>query len=340
MNTNILLVDDNPGLIQVMGRVLSGLGQLRFATSGAGALRQMREAAPDLVLLDAEMPGMTGFQVCEEMQSDPHLQGIPVIFVTGHSGPEFELKGLELGAVDFIAKPISEPLLMARAKTQLRIKRLTDELRAVATTDALTAVPNRRVFDEALAREWRSGLRAGEPIGLLMVDVDHFKKFNDHYGHPAGDTCLHAVAQALRSVALRPADLVARYGGEEFAVLLPKTPRAGAQTMARRLLQAIQHLQMPHAASPTSRFVSVSIGVGCYDAQTLSWTEPSAGSRLHPGPQHRADDLLRSADQALYAAKARGRARACWLDIDDANAPAQAGDVLSEDVAEFSLGSA
>lgn len=159
MNTSILLVDDNPGLIQVMGRMLSGLALLRFATDGSAALRQMRDSAPDLVLLDAEMPGLSGFEVCQAMQADPALKTIPVIFVTGHGAVDFELKGLELGAVDFISKPISEPLLVARVKTQLRIKRLTDELREVATMDALTRLANRAQFRRG------AGARMGTAAG-------------------------------------------------------------------------------------------------------------------------------------------------------------------------------
>lgn len=157
MDSDILLVDDNAGLIQTMGRILSGLGPLRFSSSGEAALKQARDVPPDLVLLNAEMSGMSGFQVCEAMKADPTLRDIPVIFVTGHSGPEFESLAIGSGAVDFIVKPISEPLLMARVKTQLRVKRLTDELRRISTTDALTEVPNRRHFDDSLALESVAG---------------------------------------------------------------------------------------------------------------------------------------------------------------------------------------
>lgn len=324
---NILLVDDNPGMIQLMGRILSGVGQLRFATSGAAALQQIRDVPPDLVLLDAEMPGMSGYQVCEIMKADPALRDIPVIFVTGHSAPEFELKGLEIGAVDFIHKPISEPLLMARVKTQLRVKRLTDELRRIGTIDPLTEVANRRSFDAALAREWKRGLRAGDPISLLMIDVDHFKLFNDRYGHPGGDTCLRSMGQLLRSTSLRPADTVARYGGEEFALLLPQTPRAGAQHLAHRVLDAVESLAIPHEASPTARHVTVSIGVGCYDQDSSCWVETSSDSRFGHIMPAKAADLVLSADKALYAAKAGGRAQAWLLDVGDVEAPALAREI-------------
>ena len=312
-----------------MGHILSGFGQLRFATSGAAALRQIRDSAPDLVLLDAEMPGMSGYQVCEIMKADPDLADIPVIFVTGHNGTEFELRCLEMGAADFIAKPISEPLLVARVKTQLRVKRLTDELRSIATVDALTATANRRSFDSALQREWRRCLRSNEPVSMLMVDVDHFKLFNDRYGHPAGDGCLRAVAQALRGASQRPGDVVSRYGGEEFAMLLPQTPRCGAAHLAHRVLDAIQQLGIPHEASVTAAHVSVSIGLGCYDEDSACWVAHSVESRFISDVTRQAADLVHSADKALYAAKRAGRAQAWQLDIDDFDAGAMAREIPS-----------
>lgn len=320
-NSKILLVDDDPGMIQLMGRILSGVGHLRFATSGDTALRQARKQMPDLVLLDAEMPGLSGYQVCKAMKEEPTLRDVPVIFVTAHGDPEFELKCLEVGAVDFITKPISEPLLIARVRTQLRIKHLTDELRRIATIDALTETRNRRSFDEAFAVEWRRSLRSGDPISLLMIDVDHFKGFNDHYGHPAGDGCLRTVAQVLRGATTRPGDVVARYGGEEFAVLLPQTPRSGAEHLARRVLDGINALGIPHEASPTAGHVTASVGVGCYDRESNCWTEASADTRFVPVLPFGARELVECADKALYAAKRGGRNQAWLLDIDDVDAP-------------------
>ena len=157
VNDNILLVDDDPRTIQIMGRILAPLGNLRFATSGREALRLARESPPDLVLLDADMPEMSGFDVCAAMKSEPTLSDVPVIFVTNHSESAFEVTAFELGAVDFIAKPVSAPLVLARVRTQLRLKRLADELRRSATTDGLTGVANRRQFDDVLEREGCAG---------------------------------------------------------------------------------------------------------------------------------------------------------------------------------------
>jgi len=319
MNDRILLVDDDPGTIQLLGRILSGLGELQFATSGADALRLAQASAPDLVLLDAEMPGLSGFQVCKALKSDPALAEVAVIFVTRHNEPAFEVSGFELGAADFITKPFTAQLVLARVKAQLRVKHMADELRRIATVDVLTGVANRRRFDELLDREWRRARRSGDPLSLLMIDVDHFKLFNDHYGHPAGDACLRAVAQALAGASTRPADLAARYGGEEFCILLPQTPRAGAEHVARSVLDAVEALGIAHAASPRGQQVTVSVGASCYDEDSASWKPASTESRYADdiGVRSAPMDLVRAADKALYGAKRAGRARAWLLDIAD-----------------------
>lgn len=323
MSDHILLVDDDPATIQLLGRMLAGAGYLHFATSGEDALRFARATPPDLILLDAEMPGMSGFEVCQALKADPDLADVPVIFVSSHSEPVFELSSFDLGAADFIAKPVHALLVLARVQTQLRLKHLADELRRIATIDAVTGVANRRLFDPALQREWRRARRSGDAISLLMVDIDHFKAFNDHYGHPAGDTCLRAVAQALVLAGTRPADLVARFGGEEFAVLLPQTSRGGAAHMAHTLLDAVASLDIQHAGSATAPRLTVSIGIGCYDEDSSCWKQAPAESRFAdlPAGHSSAGELLRAADAAMYAAKREGRAMARLLDIADVDLP-------------------
>lgn len=302
MNTSILIVDDNSAMIQVMAGMLKGVAQLRFATRGGDAMEQMARSIPDLVLLDAEMPGMSGYEVCAAMKGDARLANVPVIFVTGHGETESEVRGLEAGAVDFITKPVNAALLLARVRTQLRIKSLTDELRNLATTDGLTGVSNRRHFDELLLREWQRCARSATPLSLLMVDVDHFKRYNDHYGHPAGDSCLKALVQVLLSAGQRPGDLVGRLGGEEFAIMLPETDAAGAQEVAERTVQAVRMLGLPHAASLHADHVTVSVGVATRSAHAQSQAEPVDDEDLW--------GLVGRADKALYAAKNDGRD--CW----------------------------
>ena len=332
MNDRILLVDDDPGTIRVLSGILKGLAEVHFATGGLDALRLARLQTPDLMLLDAEMPGMSGFQVCKAFKSDPTLAAVAVIFVTKHNEPAFEISGFEIGAADFIAKPFIVQLVLARVKAQLRVKHMADELRRIATVDVLTGVANRRRFEEVLEREWRRARRSGDPLSLLMIDVDHFKAFNDHQGHPAGDACLRAVAQALVAASVRPGDLVARYGGEEFTILLPQTPRDGAEHVALGVLHAVQALDIAHAASPSAARVSVSVGVGCYDEDSASWKPVSTDSRFADGVGVRSTsmDLVRAADKAMYCAKRAGRARAWFLDIADVETPRMARKVPAE----------
>ena len=295
MSQSILIVDDNTGMVQLMARMLKGVARLRFATRGDEALKLMRESAPDLVLLDAEMPGMSGYEVCEAIRADATLADIPVIFVTGHGETDAEVRGLEAGAVDFITKPVNEALLLARVRTQLRLKSMADELRSMATTDGLTGLANRRHFDELMRREWQRCARSGSSIALLMADIDHFKRYNDSYGHPGGDACLQAVAKALTLVARRPADRVGRLGGEEFVVLLPDTDVAGGQEVAEHAVKLIQALALPHVASLTAEHVTISVGVAVCTGQDMARHDPQS--------------LYSAADHALYAAKAQGRNR-------------------------------
>jgi diguanylate cyclase (GGDEF)-like protein len=317
MPADILLVDDDPGTIELLGRILAGVSQLRFATNGADALRLAKARAPDVVLLDAEMPGLSGFEVCAALKADADLAGVPVIFVTSHRDEAFEIRGFAAGGADFIAKPVSPPLVLARVQAQLRFKRMADELRESALIDALTGVANRRRFDQVLATEWLRARRNRQPISLVVVDVDHFKLYNDRYGHPAGDACLRLVAQALVAACLRPGDLVARYGGEEFALLLPQTHALGAQHVAQRILDTVQAVAIPHDKSPVSPWVTLSAGVTYYGDLQNDWRTLSASAALSEGKSKRPSPqaLLDVADQALYEAKRAGRAQACVVPL-------------------------
>lgn len=296
---SLLLVDDDPGVVQVLGRMLADLGHLRFALSGQDALNLVRECAPDVVLVDAEMPGISGFEFCAAMKADPQLAELPVIFVTSHGDVDTEVAGFHAGAADFIRKPLNADVVVARVRTQLRLKSLADALRRAALVDGLTGVANRRRFDEQARVECERAARGGDPLSLLMIDVDHFKRYNDCYGHPAGDVCLSSVAKTLQGVTRRSADLLARYGGEEFVMLLPQTDLAGAAHLAERVVQSVAAMQIPHEAGLLNRVVTVSVGAAtahpagaCGDAALMS-----VGA------------LISAADQALYAAKAAGRGR-------------------------------
>ncbi|MCB9496031.1 MAG: diguanylate cyclase [Fibrobacteria bacterium] len=315
---NILLVDDDPNVIALLGRTLSELGSVRFATNGLEALRLAREFPPDLVLLDVEMPEMDGFELCSALKGEPNLGTVPVIFLTCHDAAQQEATGLALGAVDFISKPPNPPLVTARVRTHLRLKHVQDDLRQEAATDPLTGLPNRRHFDERLRHEWLRALRAGSPISLLMVDIDHFKEFNDHYGHQAGDRCLRQVAEGLREAVKRSCDQVIRFGGEEFAIILPDTDGSGARKVASNVVKAIRALKLPHGTSEVDTFVTVSCGAATWDEKSAQWDESGSQRRDR---NHRlsfsASDLLSASDQALYRAKALGRNRLQWRTLDE-----------------------
>jgi len=214
-----------------------------------------------------------------------------VIFVTALKSPEDETRALGAGAADFISKPVNAAVVRARVRTQLTVKRQRDALRALILTDGLTGAANRRAFDERLDAEWRRCGRAGLPVALILVDIDHFKLYNDHYGHQAGDATLVQFAAAMRRAAARTQDLVARYGGEEFAILLPQLDVRGATGVAHRLMTELEQLAIPHAASPTASRLTASMGIAC----------------MVPGEHSLPADLIQVADALLYQAKAEGR---------------------------------
>ncbi|MBB5204976.1 diguanylate cyclase (GGDEF)-like protein [Inhella inkyongensis] len=308
MEASILIVDDEPGSLQVLGHMLEDLAEIQVATSGAEALALAEEAPPALILLDAQMPGMNGFEVCARLKAQPRLADIPVIFVTANASTQFEVASFELGAADFIAKPVIEPTVRARVKTQLQLKEMTDRLRRTATEDGLTGLANRRHFDESLMREVMQAQRSGSPLVLCLADVDRFKAYNDCYGHPAGDRCLQAVARALRSVSQHATDLVARYGGEEFALLLPHTSLEGAALVAARAQSALEMLGLPNRGVGPDARVTLSMGVACFEPpRQRRQAELGAAEVSHQIVAR----LLESADQALYAAKHAGRNRSC-----------------------------
>jgi diguanylate cyclase (GGDEF)-like protein len=291
MNGRILVVDDAMENIQILNGALQDEHEVLFALSGEKALEIARTQQPDLILLDAVMPGLDGYAVCRALRSAAETRDIPVIFITALKSPEDETGALAAGAADFITKPVNAAVVRARVRTQLTVKRQADTLRALTLTDGLTGVANRRAFDERLAAEWRRCGRAQAPVALVLIDIDHFKKYNDHYGHQAGDAALVQAAGAMRRAAGRQQDLVARYGGEEFAILLPEVGAEGAQRVARKLLAEIAELGIEHAAAPQAGLLTVSMGIAI----------------CVPGAEETTAGLVHAADAQLYEAKAAGR---------------------------------
>lgn len=292
----LLVVDDQPLNIQALYQAFAGDCQVYMATSGEQALTLCQERQPDVVLLDVVMPGMDGYEVCRRLKSELATRDIPVIFITAHNDEAAETRGLDVGAVDFIAKPINPRTVRARVRTHATLKLQTDLLRSIVFVDGLTGVFNRRHFDERLEAEWGRAIRNKTGLSLLMIDVDHFKAYNDRYGHQAGDACLREVAMVLRRCIKRSGDIIARYGGEEFACILPETEPDAVMLLARMIEQRVREdIAAPGDPQGPGRAVSISIGVAL--------KPPDLDAR-----RHAATDLLALADQLLYAAKAAGRA--------------------------------
>lgn len=291
----LLVVDDQPLNIRVLNELFRRDCDIYMASSGEEALAMCQSMNPDLILLDVMMEGMDGYEVCKRLKENAETRQIPVIFVTGKSDDSDEEAGFELGAVDYIRKPFNSVVVRARVETHLTLKLQSDYLRAMVMLDGLTGIPNRRAFDDRFKSAWAQAYRDSTPLSLLMIDVDYFKKYNDHYGHLKGDQCLRQVASGLSGEINRPYDLLARFGGEEFVGLLPNTNEKGAVEVAKRMQQAIAALGIDHCSSDINNKITLSIGI----------------ATCNPSLQTLAENLLRLADTQLYRAKNEGRNRVC-----------------------------
>lgn len=307
----ILYVEDSPAAAMVMRHRLAGFGhEVLHARDGREAIELFRLAAPELVLMDIEMPGMNGFDASNairHIEAEHNGAWTPIIFLTASDTVENLITAIEAGGDDFMAKTVPEPVLHAKMKAMTRIAALrarlseaNQKLQEIANSDGLTGLCNRRSMDRRVDETYGHAAALQYPYGLLMVDIDNFKKYNDHYGHQQGDDCLRQVAQTLQKVVDRlrkPNDSVAsfaaRYGGEEFAVVLPHvSPERFAQA-AEGIVQAVRDLALPHERNAEWGRVTISVG-GVY--------LPCAGGPIF--------EMFRQADQRLYQAKEQGRNRA------------------------------
>ena len=291
----ILIVDDVPTNIRVLVQALLPDYEVRVATNGLDALAVVASDPPDLILLDVAMPAPDGHEVCRRLKADPESRDIPVIFISGGSEESDELLGLRLGAVDYIVKPFSLPVVQARVATHLELKRCRDLLANQSLIDGMTGIPNRRRFDQFLQQSWKLCLRRSESLAVILIDVDHFKSYNDYYGHQAGDDTLCQIGQALLATKRRPLDLLARYGGEEFVCVLPETNLSGALAVAESMRASVAALAIEHAHPGANCQISVSLGAAA----------------CTPGLESKSEELVAMADRALYQAKRTGRDRVC-----------------------------
>lgn len=333
---DILIVDDKPENLRLLTTILTARGyEVRKAINGKLCIRAALTIVPDLILLDINMPEMSGYEVCQRLRKQPKTQNVPIVFLSALNEPLDKVKAFEYGGNDYISKPFQLEEICIRIENQLKIsslqkqlerqkqelekqnKRLEREiedrmaaehklrqinhnLQTLATVDSLTQLANRHAFDQFVEREWRRMCREKLPLGIILCDVDHFKLYNDCFGHQAGDRCLQAVARAIAEVAKRPADLVARYGGEEFAVVLPNTDSHGVSRVAEMIRQQVENLRIEHPESTVTNYVTLSLGIACMIP------------RQDSNPEH----LISVSDSALYEAKQRGRNQTVLYSVD------------------------
>lgn len=303
-SSRILVVDDVPVNIQLLVTYLAAEGyDVVSAKDGYDAMKAVKEHQPDLILLDVMMPKMNGFKVCEVIKSDDATKFIPVILVTALNELEDKVKGMNSGADDFLAKPFNKLELLVRVRSLLRIKHLHDELqekvielqrtkeelRQLAITDGLTGLYNYRYFKEQLLQELKRAQRHSLNISVVMIDIDHFKQYNDKNGHPAGDVVLKDIARLLRDN-IRNIDLAARYGGEEFSLILIETDKPSAKIVSEKIRKLVEDYGFAYESSQPDGKLTISTGVAKF---------PEDGEDF--------DTLVSKADQRLYRAKEAGR---------------------------------
>lgn len=287
----ILIVDDTSANIQVLTKILEQDYDIFRASNGYKGIAMAEAHQPDIILMDIMMSDMDGFETCENLKKNTATRTIPIIFITDLDIEEQEARALEMGAVDYLTKPIRPSVVRARIKNHVQLKRYRDYLENISMKDGLTGIANRRRLDEYLNQEWKRAQRQEESLSMLMLDIDHFKLYNDENGHSAGDECLKKIASCIEDSLSRPADMAARFGGEEFACVLPETDQKGAGLIADRIHKALKELAIPHETSPISSIVTLSIGI--------STTIPEKNASL--------DEFVKSADKMLYLAKDSGR---------------------------------
>jgi len=312
----VMLIDDQPMVAEALRRILIAEEDMDFhyCNDPQKALKMAGEIKPSVILLDLVMPEIDGLTVLRYMRSHPLTKNVPIVMLSSKEEASLKVEAFATGANDYLIKWPESIELLARIRyhhqwyvthqqrdeafralrvSQRQLAETNLKLQHLAAMDGLTGLPNRRFFDERLEEEWLRGSREQGWLTIVMVDIDHFKQFNDVYGHLVGDDCLKKVAKAIASGLSRPSDMVARFGGEEFVMILPGTDASGAEFIAEKARKAVEALAIPHTGSNTSEFVTISLGVAT--------TVPDRGAA--------SSSLLAESDKALYSAKEAGRNR-------------------------------
>lgn len=294
----ILVIDDSRLISHVAKTILTKQGhEVILAQDGLTGLQAAKSECPDLILLDLIMPVMDGYQVCQELKKEKGTQEIPIIMLTSKAEPADKVRGLELGALDYVTKPFDEGELVVRVNIQLRLKQLYEalqeknrQLQELANKDGLTGLYNHRYFHDQLCKDFLRARRYHESLSCVLLDIDYFKKFNDTYGHQTGDIVLSSLGQVIKDT-VRDSDFAARYGGEEFAIVLYHTDGPAAFHVAERLRQVVEHCDVRDKDNVLH--VTISLGVATFPHEQI---------RNHK-------QLVECADKALYKAKENGRNR-------------------------------
>lgn len=288
----ILIVDDSITNIMLLSDILKDEYNIKIAKNGLKALEILNsETQIDLVLLDIEMPEINGYEVCIEAKNNQKTKNIPIIFVTGKTEQEDEEYGLNLGAIDYIIKPFSKPIIKLRIKNHILLKQKTDLLEQLSIYDSLTNIKNRRYFDENFERIYLESQRDGFSFAIFMLDIDFFKPYNDNYGHGKGDEVIAKVAKSIDKNFQRVSDIVARYGGEEFVIIVKNNNKETLIKLSENVMQSIQELNIEHDFSQISKYITISIGVALYESNSNIPKEK----------------ILTKADESLYLVKKSGR---------------------------------
>jgi two-component system, chemotaxis family, response regulator WspR len=312
----VLLVDDQAMIGEAVRRALAKEPnvEFRFCGNPNDAVKTAEEFKPTVILQDLVMPGIDGLTLVRRYRETPATQSVPVVVLSTKEDPTVKSEAFALGASDYLIKLPDAIELIARVRhhskayinqvqrdeayralheSQRKLLEINHELQRLTNVDGLTGLSNRRYFNDYSGPQWKLAIREKAPISILMIDVDNFKKYNDTYGHLAGDEVLKSVGSAMLRSFVRPTDLPARFGGEEFVVLLPATPIEALQTLGDRLRTNVEELKIPHAASGVCGHVTVSVG----------------GAATIPNPEDTLLALVETADQALYEAKGSGKNR-------------------------------
>ena len=293
----ILIIDDSPVQAAHLKSILEKDYQITTVQEPQTGLDYAREQDFSLILLDVVMPGMDGFVLLKKLQEEVATRHIPVILITSLSDIENEQRGLTLGAVDYIYKPFHPLIVKARVNTHIKLYQYRKQVEYQSMTDQLTGIANRRRYERVSMQKWQEAIRLKVPFSICMMDIDHFKKYNDTFGHPAGDTVITAVAATAGRYLRRNTDFLARYGGEEFVAFMLGDSSKQAFEQMRRVRGAVEELHIPHSGS-VSEWVTISVG----------WTTvvPKRGDSF--------GTYLKIADAMLYDAKRFGRNRVAWND--------------------------